>query len=135
MTRRLTILAVLIVAAVSIGLYEIEARVREVSRDLASLNAELVREQQAIRVLRAEWSYLSQPSRLQALAKHYLPLQPLAAHQYGRLTELPMRPPTLADGDLGIGRGPVMRGGIPIPGWKPHRRAGVLVATHEVDNG
>jgi hypothetical protein len=104
-----------------------------VSRELASLNAELVREQQAIRVLRAEWSYLSQPSRLQALAKRHLPLRQVDGNQYADFAELPVRPPVLADG--ATQDGPVMRNGVPLPGWKPYRRTGVLVAIHEVDNG
>lgn len=138
MRRPFTILAVLLVGAVSVGVYEIEARVRQVARELAIANAELIRERQAIRVLRAEWSYFSQPSRLQALAAQELPLQPLVNAQYGNIADLPMRPPQStaeAAGDQGDGAGPVMRNGVPLPAWKPRRHTGMQLARQEVDNG
>jgi len=46
-------------------------------------------------VLRAEWTKLDSPLRLQGLAERHLPLKPINANQYDDLKNLPERPPSL----------------------------------------
>jgi hypothetical protein len=43
--------------------------------------------------LRAEWTKLDAPLRLQGLAERHLPLKPVTATQYDSLKNLPERPP------------------------------------------
>jgi len=43
----------------------------------------------AIRVLRAEWAYLTEPARLQELSARFLDLAPVPARQMASLSELP----------------------------------------------
>jgi hypothetical protein len=43
-------------------------------------------------VLKAEWSYLSQPSRLAELNQRFLGLAPISTKQLGQVETLPMRP-------------------------------------------
>ena len=43
--------------------------------------------------LRAEWSQLDNPARIEGLAKRYLPLKPIAPTQFDSLDKLPERPP------------------------------------------
>ena len=50
--------------------------------------------------MKADWSLLTQPSRLQKLSQTYqaeLALQPLEAHQIVGLDELPQKPLTIED--------------------------------------
>jgi hypothetical protein len=58
------------------------------------LHAEIREQRDAIAVLRAEWTRLDAPLRLQGLAERHLPLKPLNATQYDSLKNLPERPPS-----------------------------------------
>jgi cell division protein FtsI (penicillin-binding protein 3) len=51
---------------------------------VAKLRAEIRRERDTIAALRAEWSKLDTPSRVQALAQRHLPLKPVDAFQFER---------------------------------------------------
>ena len=57
------------------------------------LHAEIREQRDAIAVLRAEWTKLDAPLRLQGLAERHLALKPLNATQYDQLKNLPERPP------------------------------------------
>src|SRR5207237_225172 len=59
---------------------------------VAKLRAEVRREQDAIASLRAEWSKLDRPDRIQELAQRHLTLKPLEVRQYDTLDRLPERP-------------------------------------------
>ena len=50
-------------------------------------------EQEAIHLLRAEWSYLNDPVRIERLARQFTRLQPAIAEQMSTLTAIPARPP------------------------------------------
>ncbi len=57
-------------------------------------------EEETIDVLKADWSLLTQPSRLQRLAEAYrdeLKLAPVEAHQIAEIDELPARPLRIED--------------------------------------
>ena len=51
-------------------------RVQHAEDVLASAQEELAREQETMRMLRAEWEYLNRPERLERLAKKFLDLAP-----------------------------------------------------------
>lgn len=92
MIRLLNVLAVVMVVAVSVALYNLKYAVEAQERERASLHQEILNEKDAIRVLRAEWSYLTQPERLQSLAERHLELTPLKASQIATFEDLPMPP-------------------------------------------
>lgn len=81
MTPRIALLAFAIAAAMVYGLYEVEHAVRQLDRQHEDLRAAIAREREAIRVLRAEWSYLNQPSRLQNLVARHTDLRLVAPDQ------------------------------------------------------
>lgn len=56
------------------------------------LTADLARERDAIASLRAEWSQLDNPTRIQGLAARHLKLKPIDATQFDDLLHLPDRP-------------------------------------------
>src|ERR1700738_2756699 len=68
------------------------ARTEQVLR----LHAEVREQRDAIAALRAEWSKLDEPLRLQGLAERHLTLKPIGASQYDQLKNLPERPPSFA---------------------------------------
>jgi cell division protein FtsL len=65
---------VTVTAAVISGtmLFATSQKVQKAERQLSKLTAEKNREQESMRVLRAEWDYLNRPDRLEALASRYL---------------------------------------------------------------
>src|SRR5690606_10074451 len=83
MIRFINLLLVMAVIGLSVGLYDIKYRAESADRHARQLEQRIAKEQEAIRVLRAEWSYLNQPERLQELASRYTELKPLTAEQIG----------------------------------------------------
>ena len=67
---------------------------------LAAIHRDIAREQEALHVLRAEWSYLNRPDRLEALARRHLGLRIPGAAQTMAVSDLPFAVPpgTPADG-------------------------------------
>lgn len=60
------------------------------------LRADIAAEQEAITILKAEWSVLDQPARLQELVARYgsvLKLQPLEVRQLATIADVPDKPP------------------------------------------
>jgi cell division protein FtsL len=90
MIRALNIVLVLAVIGLSIGLYHIKYRAEAAETRAHKIEREIAQEQESIRVLRAEWSYLNQPERLQELARRYTKLEPLQASQIGTFADVPL---------------------------------------------
>jgi hypothetical protein len=90
----LLVIGVLVFAAAYVYRIKMESTVR--TERVLRLHAEIREQREAIAVLRAEWSRLDAPLRLQGLAERHLPLKPLAATQYDSLKNLPERPPSFA---------------------------------------
>jgi hypothetical protein len=89
-------LSLAIVAGVA--LFHVSYRVQSLEDELAQVNRDILRQRQTIHVLRAEWSYLNEPSRLAELTRRHLTLKPLSADQMMRIEDLPLRlPPLIAE--------------------------------------
>ena len=91
MIRTFSLISVALLVLVSFELYNGVQRVKAKEQALAQLKTQIVREREAFRVLKAEWSYLNQPERLQALARRHLALAPTGASQIVVLTSLPVK--------------------------------------------
>jgi cell division protein FtsL len=87
------VIAALFVAAAYV--YKIKYESTQRAEQVAKLRAEIRREHDAIAALRAEWSRLDNPARIQELAKRHLTLRPIEQRQFDRLDQLPERPPEL----------------------------------------
>ena len=92
MSWRATVFWSLLAAFVGFGLFHVKYQVQKLEDRLAKLNRDIVREQEQIHVLRAEWTYLDRPERIEQLAKKYLELAPPRPDQIGYIDQLPMRP-------------------------------------------
>ncbi len=91
MIRPLTLIAVGLIALMSVALFQVKYEVRDLEVDLSVLNKQALADEEAIQVLKAEWSFLNRPDRLQALAERHLELEPVAALQVGALYRIPAR--------------------------------------------
>ena len=61
------------------ALFWTSQNVQQAESRLNALQTEIAKEQQSIRVLRAEWDYLNTPERLEKMATHYLEMVPQEA--------------------------------------------------------
>jgi hypothetical protein len=93
MMRPSTVLWIALAGGVGVGVYQLKHRVAALEDDLFRLNRQIVQEQDAIHVLRAEWAYINQPQRLEALAQRHLSMQAMTPAQMGQVADLPRRPP------------------------------------------
>jgi len=89
-------LALAIVAGA--GLFHVSYRVQSLEEELTQVNRDVLREQETIHLLHAEWSYLNEPTRLAELTHRHLALAPLSSSQMARIEDLPLRlPPLIAE--------------------------------------
>lgn len=75
MIRASNIIITMAVAAAAGMVFKTSHEVSTLESRLNTLNQEIAREQEAIRVLRAEWAYLNRPERLRVLAEDYSALR------------------------------------------------------------
>ena len=95
MMRVLNILVIAALVSAAAYVYKIKFESTRQAERLAKLRMEIRQEQDAIASLRAEWSKLDTPSRIQALANRHLSLKPIDPRQFDALRNLPDRPPDL----------------------------------------
>ena len=96
MTRVAGILFFLTAVSAALFLFHIKQEVREMEEELGIAHRNILRHQEAIQVLRTEWSYLNQPARIAELAERHLAMQPLVARQFVGFEDVPDRPAGVA---------------------------------------
>jgi cell division protein FtsL len=99
MTRLLNICVIAVLVAAAAYVYKIKFESTREAERLAKLRMEIRREHDVIASLRAEWSKLDNPARIQNLAKRHLSTRPIDPKQFDRLDRLPQRPPDLVPAD------------------------------------
>lgn len=107
MIGKSTIVWIVVSCAASGILYQTSYKAQEQERELGRLNRAIIAEQEAIQVLKAEWAYLNDPTRLEKLSAEHLLLQATGAAQIATLADLPAKDPN---------QPPPF---TPIPGRKP----------------
>lgn len=84
----------LLTLVVSLGLYHTSYRVEELGQNLRVLNSKIQAEQRSIHILKAEYVFLTNPSRIEEASRKHLALQPTNPGQIARLGKLPSIIPT-----------------------------------------
>ena len=87
--------AFLVVAVLVSGyaLYELEHATRGEERAIASNKRKIDESREAIKLLKAEWSSLTRPERIQKLASQHLQLEPTRAQQFVSMEDLRTKVP------------------------------------------
>ena len=124
------VIGVLVLAAAYVYRIKFDATVQ--AERLARLRGEVRHERDQIAALRAEWGRLDDPDRVEALAKRYLQLGPVAPVQFDMLDHLPERPspdvtaqnPDLIGGVIENSLAPGTTGSIPAAPASPTPSAG-----------
>lgn len=76
------------------AMFKTKYAVQDLEDELGRVRKQTVAERQEIRVLNAEWSYLTQPDRLAKLNRAFLSLAPIPVKQLQqKVDEIPLRPP------------------------------------------
>lgn len=119
-TSDIVLIAVMVSAAALT--YKIKQEAEEQQSAVHKLEAQIRTEEDTIELLKADWSLLTQPARLEKLANLYqsqLNLQPVDARQIVGLDDLPAKPLTIEDlssQQLGTmaesGKDPTVTGGV-----------------------
>jgi hypothetical protein len=84
------VIGALVLAAAYVYRIKFDSTVQ--AEHLAKLRSEMRHERDRIAALRAEWGQLDNPARIEALAKRFLQLKPIAPTQFDSLDRLPERP-------------------------------------------
>jgi hypothetical protein len=82
---------IILLFGVSAGLYHVKYSVDRMERQGLALKVKIAEEQDAIRILDAEWSSLNRPERLQKLSSRYLQLAPVEVVQVVNFDQIPER--------------------------------------------
>jgi hypothetical protein len=92
MKRSFTLITLGVLIVVSYGLYNLKYEVEDLQDHANGLRAQMDEDRRAIKVLEAEWAYLSRPDRLQKLSQKFLILEPTVARQVGGVADLRLKP-------------------------------------------
>jgi cell division protein FtsL len=77
-----------LVIIASLALYRTSDRAHTLNKQLKELNTAIETEQQSLHVLKAEWAWLANPTRIEKSAKKHLALRPTSPQQIVSLAEL-----------------------------------------------
>ena len=129
MLRFVNICLVLGLVALAYVIYQVKYEARALDEEIASLGKEIDTERDSLAVLRAEWSLLNRPERIERLAEKYLKLAPIQPRQLVTLD-------TVADRDFIRSRDEVATATpAPAPATaqraKPASKGGAPVASAE----
>lgn len=116
MIRPGTALWALAVVLVGYLMFQVKYEVMHQEDELARIHRDIAASREQVRVLTAEWNFLSQPTRLDELAHRYLDLVPIGTPQLGSIDTIPLRnprPETLASTASGAAPAPVTPRTVP----------------------
>ena len=91
MIRVLNIVSICMSFMLAVVLYNVKYDAQIHVKTIKKLKIEARLEREAIHILRAEWSHLNQPERLQGLAERYTKLLPSNSRQIVTVNNLPSR--------------------------------------------
>ena len=93
--RLVNLIVVVALVLAAAWVYKIKFDSTVQAERVARLRTEIRRERESVAALRAEWSKLDNPARIQGLARRHLSLVPMDAVQVESAARLPDRPPAI----------------------------------------
>jgi hypothetical protein len=90
----------IVMSVIGWGVYQLKYQVQSLDGQLTRINREIVAEQDAIHVLKAEWSYLNQPHQIADMATKFLAVAPIGPRQMVTLSAVPTR----AEGEIPVAK-------------------------------
>lgn len=77
-------------SASALILFQIKAEVQTLEQEITQTQRQILRDQEAVHILEAEWSYLNSPARIGALAERHLEMAPIPAERVIGFDDLPL---------------------------------------------
>src|SRR5215831_196025 len=94
MIRLRSLFWLLLVSATGFAMFGVKYQVQALEDQLARINRAAAAEEHEIRVLDAEWAYLTRPETLDGMNRQFLSLAPISTKQLRTtVADIPMRPP------------------------------------------
>jgi hypothetical protein len=94
MIRLGTLFWLVLVSATGFAMFGVKYQVQALEDDLARTNRATASEEHELRVLEAEWAYLTRPETLEAMNRQFLSLAPIGTKQLrATAADIPLRPP------------------------------------------
>ena len=94
MIRLGTLFWLVLVSATGFAMFGVKYQVQALEDELARTNRATAAEEHELRVLEAEWAYLTRPATLEAMNRQFLSLGPIATKQlHTTAADIPLRPP------------------------------------------
>ena len=103
MIRLLNICVIVALVVAAVYVYRIKFESTRKAEQVARLRLEIRREHDGVAELRAQWSKLDNPIRIQELAQRHLALRLIELRQFDQLDRLPERPAVAPDSADPIG--------------------------------
>jgi hypothetical protein len=89
-----------LVSATGFAMFGVKYQVQALEDELARTNRATAAEEHELRVLEAEWAYLTRPETLEAMNRQFLSLGPIATKQlHATVADIPLRPPPPAQAE------------------------------------
>jgi len=94
MIRLRSLFWLLLVSATGFAMFGVKYQVQALEDELGRINRSAAAEEHEIRVLDAEWAYLTRPQTLEAMNRQFFSLVPTSTKQLRTtVADIPMRPP------------------------------------------
>ena len=94
MIRLGTLFWLVLVSATGFAMFGLKYQVQALEDELARTNRATATEEHEVRVLEAEWAYLTRPESLEAMNRKFLSLSPIVTKQLRTTAaDIPLRPP------------------------------------------
>ena len=81
----------ILLIVVGFAVYSVADEYQGIEKKISQLKRKSEQEREAIRVMRAEWAFLTNPSRMEKIAQQYFKLQPLTEKQIVLASGIPLR--------------------------------------------
>ncbi|MEB3702907.1 putative secreted (periplasmic) protein [Candidatus Bealeia paramacronuclearis] len=81
MISRSSAFFLMLASLVGFALFQVKYEVQSLEEGISKTLHLMAEEKEALHILKAEWAYLNEPRRLQALAEKFLDIEPVKAQQ------------------------------------------------------
>lgn len=78
-------------AVMATGMFVIKNKVVSLENELERINAKIREDQNALHVLKAEWTYLNDPARIRNLSENHVHMKPLRGEQIISFSAIPFK--------------------------------------------